>query len=271
MPVMVPAASSSSNAAGDQVLQPGATTPTVFLNITSKVQSGGEQGLLGLAFHPLYESNGRFFVFYTNSGGDLVVADTACPPATRTSPISRKRSCSRFRTLRPRITTAACSRLGRTLSVYRRRGRRRRQRPAEQRAEPERAAGQDFAPRHRCAGGPDVRLAANESIRQRGRCARRDLRVWHAQSVAVQFRSRLRRAVGGGRRSGRARGSQHAGRHPRQLRLADLGGLRVHEQRSVAVRIAGGLQLPCLRLRAHRRPVFDHGRLRLSRIAGRPG
>jgi Glucose / Sorbosone dehydrogenase len=58
-----------------KVLQPGSTTPTVFLNITSRVQSGGEQGLLGLAFHPLYESNGRFFVFYTRSGGEIVVAE----------------------------------------------------------------------------------------------------------------------------------------------------------------------------------------------------
>jgi hypothetical protein len=59
-----------------KVLQPAATTPTVFLNITSKVQStGGEQGLLGLAFHPLYETSGRFFVFYTRSGGEIVVAE----------------------------------------------------------------------------------------------------------------------------------------------------------------------------------------------------
>ena len=59
-----------------KVLQPGASTPTIFLNITSKVQAtGNEQGLLGLAFHPLYESNGRFFVFYTRSGGDIVVAE----------------------------------------------------------------------------------------------------------------------------------------------------------------------------------------------------
>ena len=35
-----------------KVLQPGASTPTVFLNITSKMLSGGERGLLGLAFHP---------------------------------------------------------------------------------------------------------------------------------------------------------------------------------------------------------------------------
>src|SRR5262245_18410118 len=40
-----------------KVLQPGGTTPTVFLNITSKVVSGGEQGLLGLAFHPQYPAN----------------------------------------------------------------------------------------------------------------------------------------------------------------------------------------------------------------------
>lgn len=59
-----------------KVLQPGASTPTMFLNITSKVQStGSEQGLLGLAFHPLYETNGRFFVFYTRSGGEIVVAE----------------------------------------------------------------------------------------------------------------------------------------------------------------------------------------------------
>src|SRR5256885_1901753 len=37
-----------------KVLQPGSTSPTVFLDITSKVLSGGEQGLLGLAFHPSF-------------------------------------------------------------------------------------------------------------------------------------------------------------------------------------------------------------------------
>jgi uncharacterized repeat protein (TIGR03806 family) len=37
-----------------------------FLSITREVQSGsGEQGLLGLAFHPDYQRNGTFFVFYT--------------------------------------------------------------------------------------------------------------------------------------------------------------------------------------------------------------
>lgn len=39
--------------------------PTPFLDITDRVLSGGERGLLGLAFHPQYETNGRFFVNYT--------------------------------------------------------------------------------------------------------------------------------------------------------------------------------------------------------------
>jgi glucose/arabinose dehydrogenase len=59
-----------------RVLQPGSSTPTVFLDIRTKIVSGGEQGLLGLAFHPLYESNGRFFVYYTRAGdGTLVLAE----------------------------------------------------------------------------------------------------------------------------------------------------------------------------------------------------
>ncbi|HEU4391127.1 MAG TPA: PQQ-dependent sugar dehydrogenase, partial [Blastocatellia bacterium] len=59
-----------------KVLQPGSSSPTVFLDITTKVMSGGEQGLLGLAFHPLYESNGRFFVDYTRKpDGATVIAE----------------------------------------------------------------------------------------------------------------------------------------------------------------------------------------------------
>jgi len=38
---------------------------TEFLNITDRVASGGEMGLLGLAFHPEYETNGYFYVNYT--------------------------------------------------------------------------------------------------------------------------------------------------------------------------------------------------------------
>src|SRR5262245_27082781 len=59
-----------------KVLPPGASTPTVFLDITDRVLSGGEQGLLGLAFHPQYPANGRFFVNYTTGGGRGFTAGT---------------------------------------------------------------------------------------------------------------------------------------------------------------------------------------------------
>jgi glucose/arabinose dehydrogenase len=60
-----------------RVLPPGASMGIVFLDITSSVLSaGGEQGLLGLAFHPQYASNRRFFVFYTRKpDGALRVAE----------------------------------------------------------------------------------------------------------------------------------------------------------------------------------------------------
>ncbi|MBK9607175.1 MAG: PQQ-dependent sugar dehydrogenase [Betaproteobacteria bacterium] len=58
-----------------KVLQPGASAPSVFLDIRSRVAFSGERGLLGLAFHPGYPVNGRFFVFYTRAGdGALVIA-----------------------------------------------------------------------------------------------------------------------------------------------------------------------------------------------------
>jgi glucose/arabinose dehydrogenase len=59
-----------------KVLQPNATEPTVFLDITSRVSCCGERGLLGLAFHPQFESNRRFFVDYTRQGdGATVIAE----------------------------------------------------------------------------------------------------------------------------------------------------------------------------------------------------
>jgi glucose/arabinose dehydrogenase len=46
-----------------------------FLDISDRVGSrGNEQGLLGLAFHPQYQENGRFFVNYTDLNGDTVIA-----------------------------------------------------------------------------------------------------------------------------------------------------------------------------------------------------
>jgi glucose/arabinose dehydrogenase len=66
------------------VLQPNSSTPTTFLDIHTKVVFGGEQGLVGLAFHPLYSVNGRFFVYYTRAGdGTLVLAEYKVSAADR--------------------------------------------------------------------------------------------------------------------------------------------------------------------------------------------
>lgn len=43
-----------------------------YLNITDRVSSGGEKGLLGLAFHPDYETNGYFYVNYTNATSTVI-------------------------------------------------------------------------------------------------------------------------------------------------------------------------------------------------------
>jgi glucose/arabinose dehydrogenase len=58
------------------VVAAGSSSRSVFLDIASKVVAGGERGLLGLAFHPLFALNGRFFVHYTRAGdGAIVIAE----------------------------------------------------------------------------------------------------------------------------------------------------------------------------------------------------
>ena len=45
-----------------------------FLDVTALVSGDSEQGLLGLAFHPQYATNGRFFIHYTDLAGDTRLA-----------------------------------------------------------------------------------------------------------------------------------------------------------------------------------------------------
>jgi len=46
-----------------------------FLDLSGRISSGGERGLLGLAFHPDYRRNGRFYVNYTDPQGNTVVSE----------------------------------------------------------------------------------------------------------------------------------------------------------------------------------------------------
>lgn len=53
----------------------GTINTSPFIDLSSLIVSGGEQGLLGLAFHPNYTTNGQFFVNYTRaSDGATVIA-----------------------------------------------------------------------------------------------------------------------------------------------------------------------------------------------------
>ncbi len=66
-----------------RILADGTLVESPFLDITDRVNSSGnEQGLLGLAFPPDYSTLNFFFVNYTDSSGDTVVARFATPAAT---------------------------------------------------------------------------------------------------------------------------------------------------------------------------------------------
>lgn len=53
-----------------RIIADGQLRPAPFLDLSRSVSGGSEQGLLGLAFHPDYATNGRFFVNYTDRDGN---------------------------------------------------------------------------------------------------------------------------------------------------------------------------------------------------------
>jgi glucose/arabinose dehydrogenase len=56
-----------------RIIKNGVLGPT-FLDLRGRVSTGGEQGLLGLAFDPAYATNGRFVVNYTDVNGDTRIS-----------------------------------------------------------------------------------------------------------------------------------------------------------------------------------------------------
>lgn len=76
-----------------RVVKRGRTLGRPFLDIADEVSTGGESGMLSLAFAPDYSSSGRFFVYYTDLQGFLTIAqfrrsqanpDRAAPGSRRT-------------------------------------------------------------------------------------------------------------------------------------------------------------------------------------------
>ena len=57
------------------VRKSGSVLATPLLDISGSVSKGGEQGLLGLAFHPSFKTNRKFYVNYTNGSGNTVIRE----------------------------------------------------------------------------------------------------------------------------------------------------------------------------------------------------
>src|SRR5262245_17754204 len=57
-----------------KVLKNGVLLGTPFLDVDPLTNGGGERGLLGLAFHPDYQQNGYFFLYYTATDGAITIA-----------------------------------------------------------------------------------------------------------------------------------------------------------------------------------------------------
>lgn len=78
-----------------RIIKDGNTLPTPFLDLDAAVggdfTSGGERGFLGLAFHPDYETNGRFFVHHSDGGGDTQIVEfkrSADPDVADPTPVA---------------------------------------------------------------------------------------------------------------------------------------------------------------------------------------
>jgi len=70
-----------------RVVKDGQLLATPYLDLTDRVLSGGERGLLSVAFHPAFASNGKLYVYYTSRpSGDVQISEfTAASPQDDTA------------------------------------------------------------------------------------------------------------------------------------------------------------------------------------------
>ena len=196
-----------------------------------RVVSGGEQGLLWMAFAPDYASSGRFYVDYTDRDGDS--AGRRVPARLGARPRRRRqraaRSCAmdqpesnhnggQLRSGRTACSTSAsATAAGATTSTGR---------AATGRTSARCSARSCGSTRGRAAGGRTRSRATTRS--SGGRRAAGDLRLRAAQPVALLVRPQDRRPRDRRRRPGRGRGDRlraaAAARRGRELRLARVRG-----------------------------------------------
>ena len=58
-----------------RVIQNGSPVGGAALNISGRLSKGGEQGLLGIAFHPNHQQNRKLYLFYTDNSGDVQIRE----------------------------------------------------------------------------------------------------------------------------------------------------------------------------------------------------
>jgi len=73
-----------------RILDNGQLLSTPFLDITSRVASGGERGMLSVAFHPQYATNGFLYVYFTGTGGEIRIERFTRSSATQANASSSK-------------------------------------------------------------------------------------------------------------------------------------------------------------------------------------
>lgn len=65
-----------------RILENGVLRVDPFLDIRSRVNFVGERGMLSMAFHPQYATNGRFFVYYVDLQGDIAIERFSSTPGS---------------------------------------------------------------------------------------------------------------------------------------------------------------------------------------------
>lgn len=75
-------------------MPPAGGDPQIYLDLRDRVSVASERGLLGLAFHPDFPGNGRFFVHYTDTGGDTALVEYRAPAGGAGAPARVKRLLS---------------------------------------------------------------------------------------------------------------------------------------------------------------------------------
>lgn len=71
-----------------RVIKNGQLLATPYLNIASKIVFGGERGLLGLAFHPSFATNGYFYVNYVNTSNNTIIERYQATPSSDVADVS---------------------------------------------------------------------------------------------------------------------------------------------------------------------------------------